>query len=53
MAEGHALSNINYSLQDYSTSIEYFDKVRFNDFDRSTSDYFLVLLEIENSQRMQ
>ena len=27
MAEGQPLSNINYSLQDYSTSIEYFDKV--------------------------
>jgi hypothetical protein len=33
MAEGRPLdntSNINYSLQDYSTSIEYFDKVHHN-----------------------
>jgi len=33
MAEGQTLdnnSNINYLLQDYSTSIEYFDKVSHN-----------------------
>jgi hypothetical protein len=51
MAEGQALSNINYSLQDYSTSIEYFDKVDFDEFHQSISNS--ILLEIENCQRMQ
>lgn len=52
--EGQGLSHINYSLQDYSTSIEYFDKVHL--CDRQRKDYSQIVslcLATENCKRVQ
>jgi hypothetical protein len=53
MAEGRTLDNsssINYLLQDYSTSIEYFDKVYYN-YHLNNIEIF-AFLAFDNCERM-